>query len=89
VSNSPTVLTGSIERITFYSDETGYTVARFVAEPTAEYAGREPLTVVGNMLGVNVGEAIRPEGTWMTHPKHGRQFKVERSDMIKTQSYRD
>jgi exodeoxyribonuclease V alpha subunit len=78
VSNSPTVLSGSIERITFYSDETGYTVARFLAEPTAEYSGREPLTVVGNMLGVNVGEAIRLEGTWMTHPKHGRQFKVER-----------
>jgi exodeoxyribonuclease V alpha subunit len=72
------VLTGSIERITFYSDETGYTVARFSAEPTAEYSGREPLTVVGNMLGVNVGEAIRLEGTWTTHPKHGRQFKVER-----------
>jgi exodeoxyribonuclease V alpha subunit len=78
VSNPLAVLTGSIERITFYSDETGYTVARFLAEPTAEYAGREPLTVVGNMLGVNVGEAIRLEGTWTSHPKHGRQFKVER-----------
>jgi hypothetical protein len=33
VSNSPTVLTGSIECITFYSDETGCTVARFLALP--------------------------------------------------------
>jgi len=78
VSNSLSVLTGSIERITFYSDETGYTVARFLAEPTDAHAGREPLTVVGNMLGVNVGETIRLEGAWTSHPKHGRQFKVER-----------
>ncbi len=72
-----TTLKGSIERITFYNEENGYTVARFVGE-RAEAASHEPITVVGNMLGVNIGEAVKLEGMWVTHPKHGRQFKVER-----------
>lgn len=71
-------LKGSIERITFYNEENGYTVARFVAEGQPDYHAREPITVVGNMLGVNIGEPIKLEGMWTTHPKHGRQFKVER-----------
>lgn len=64
-------LQGTIERITFYSEEDGYTVARFQPE------GRSDLvTVVGNLMSVNVGESLRLEGFWTTHPKHGRQFKV-------------
>ena len=74
----PASLKGSIERITFYNDENGYIVARFIAEPGAAYAGREPVTVIGNMLGVNVGEPVQIEGTWVNNPKYGRQFKVER-----------
>ena len=64
-------LEGTIERITFYSEEDGYTVARFQPE------GRSDLvTVVGNLMSVNVGESLRLEGFWTSHPKHGRQFKV-------------
>ncbi|MBI5880454.1 MAG: ATP-dependent RecD-like DNA helicase [Chloroflexi bacterium] len=74
----PASIKGSIERITFYNDENGYTVARFVAEPGTAYASREPVTVIGNMLGVNVGEPVRLEGVWVNNPKYGRQFKVER-----------
>ncbi len=64
-------LKGTVERITFYSEENGYTVARFQAE------GRGDLvTVVGNLMSVNVGASLRLEGFWTTHSKHGRQFKV-------------
>jgi len=64
-------LKGTVERITYYSEEDGYTVARFQPE------GRSDLvTVVGNLMSVNVGASLRLEGFWTTHPKHGRQFKV-------------
>ncbi len=64
-------LKGTVERITFYSEEDGYTVARFQPE------GRGDLvTVVGNLMSVNVGASLRLEGFWTTHSKHGRQFKV-------------
>ena len=64
-------LKGTVERITYYSEEDGYTVARFQPE------GRGDLvTVVGNLMSVNVGASLRLEGFWTTHSKHGRQFKV-------------
>src|SRR5918998_5531955 len=62
-------LEGSLERITFHNPETGYTVARVL--PTGR---RHLVTVVGKLLGVQVGEALRLEGEWTSHPEHGRQF---------------
>jgi exodeoxyribonuclease V alpha subunit len=64
-------LKGTVERITYYSEEDGYTVARFQPE------GRSDLiTVVGNLMSVNVGESLRLEGFWKSHPQYGRQFQV-------------
>ena len=34
--------------------------------------------MIGNMLGVQVGEHVRLEGEWTIHGQYGRQFKVER-----------
>ncbi|MEZ4768738.1 MAG: ATP-dependent RecD-like DNA helicase [Caldilineales bacterium] len=66
-------LEGVVERLTFHNEETGYTVARLVPD------GKDyEVTVVGNMLGVGVGEHVRIEGEWTVHAQHGRQFKVER-----------
>ncbi len=65
-------LEGVLERITYQSEESGYTVARVVDN-------RERLvTVVGNLLGATPGEAVRLEGRWSMHPRHGRQFEVSR-----------
>lgn len=65
-------LEGTVERVTYYSDETGYAVIRLQPQ------GRETLvTVVGNLPEVNPGEHLRLSGNWMTHPQHGRQFKAE------------
>ena len=64
-------LTGTVERITYHNEETGYTVARLTPE------GKEDLvTVVGPMMGVNVGETIRCYGHWTVHPRYGRQFRA-------------
>ncbi len=63
---------GTVERITFYNEENGYTVARF--QPKRK---NYTITVVGNLMSVNVGESLRLEGHWTTHAKYGRQFEIE------------
>ncbi len=65
-------LTGVIERITYHNEENGYTVAQLAPE------GKDyTVTVIGNMLGINVGECVRLTGQWTMHPQYGRQFKAE------------
>ncbi len=65
-------LRGTVERITYHNEENGYTVAQLMPE------GKDyTVTVVGNMLGVNVGESVAVTGAWMAHAQYGRQFKSE------------
>jgi exodeoxyribonuclease V alpha subunit len=72
-------LTGSVERITFYNPENGYSVLRLKAEQTRlPGASREGLvTVTGNLPELSAGEHLRLQGRWVNHPKHGLQFQVE------------
>jgi exodeoxyribonuclease V alpha subunit len=64
-------LEGVLERLTFHSEESGYTVARLIP------AGKSyEVTVVGSLAGVNVGESLRLFGYWTTHSQYGRQFEV-------------
>ena len=65
------ILEGSLERITYHNADTGYTVARLM--PVGK---RQLATVVGKLLGVQVGESLRLEGEWGSHPEHGKQFNV-------------
>ena len=67
-----TEIEGEIQRITYSSEETGYTVARMKVR-----GNPFPVTVVGNIITPSPGESLRMKGTWSTHPKFGRQFKVE------------
>ncbi|EIV92609.1 ATP-dependent RecD-like DNA helicase [Frankia sp. QA3] len=67
-----TVVEGVLERITFVSEETGYTIARLATERS----GPDLLTVVGPLLGAQIGESLRLTGQWGSHPKYGRQFQV-------------
>ncbi|MFZ3557673.1 ATP-dependent RecD-like DNA helicase [Streptomyces sp. BH055] len=66
-------LEGVLERITYANEETGYTVGRV---DTGRGAG-DLLTVVGSLLGAQVGESLRMEGRWGSHPQYGKQFTVE------------
>lgn len=66
-------LSGVIERVTFYNEENGYTVARFVPEGKSY-----TVTVVGNLMGASVGESLALEGIWTNHPAHGRQFEIRK-----------
>ncbi|MFF7328672.1 ATP-dependent RecD-like DNA helicase [Streptomyces sp. NPDC090306] len=67
------VLEGVLERITYANEENGYTVARV---DTGRGAG-DLLTVVGALLGAQVGESLRMEGRWGSHQQYGKQFLVE------------
>ncbi|MCM3920245.1 ATP-dependent RecD-like DNA helicase [Frankia sp. AiPs1] len=67
------VVEGVLERITFVSEETGYTIARLATERS----GPDLLTVVGPLLGAQIGESLRLTGQWGSHPRYGRQFQVD------------
>ena len=67
------VLVGTIERITYYNEQNGYTVAQVTPEGRAY-----TVTVVGNLLEVSSGESLRLHGQWTSHARYGRQFQVER-----------
>jgi exodeoxyribonuclease V alpha subunit len=64
-------LEGSVERITYVNEETGYSVIRIAVKGQRELA-----TAVGNLASANVGESLRLTGFWTTHSQYGRQFKV-------------
>ena len=68
---------GQIERVTYYNEENGYTVARLKAE------GRAGLvTIVGSLPGLNPGEVLKLKGDWQSHPKYGQQFKITSHESI-------
>jgi exodeoxyribonuclease V alpha subunit len=67
------VVEGSLERITYANEETGYTVAKV---DTGRGAG-DLLTVVGSLLGAQPGESLRLRGRWGSHPQYGKQFLVD------------
>ncbi len=67
------VLEGVLERITYANEENGYTVARV----DTGRGGGDLLTVVGALLGAQVGESLRMEGRWGSHQQYGKQFTVE------------
>ncbi|MGW3441872.1 SF1B family DNA helicase RecD2 [Streptomyces bacillaris] len=67
------VVEGVLERITYANEENGYTVARV---DTGRGAG-DLLTVVGALLGAQVGESLRMQGRWGSHSQYGKQFVVD------------
>jgi exodeoxyribonuclease V alpha subunit len=71
VNHDGAVLDGVLERVTFANPETGYTIARVDSG-----RGGDLITVVGPLLGAQVGESLRMRGRWSSHPKYGKQFEV-------------
>jgi exodeoxyribonuclease V alpha subunit len=73
-------LAGSLERITFYNPENGYTVLRLRPDrargiPGLDRAGLA--TVTGNLPELSPGQHLQLKGRWVNHPKHGQQFNAE------------
>ena len=61
-----------VERITFQSPETGYTVLKASVKSYTEL-----VTVVGNLLDVNVGSVLLVQGDWRIDARYGRQFQAQ------------
>jgi exodeoxyribonuclease V alpha subunit len=64
-------LQGVVDRLTFHSAESGYTVARFKVPRTPE-----PVTVIGSFANIQPGQTLHLTGQWRNHPKYGEQFQV-------------
>jgi exodeoxyribonuclease V alpha subunit len=72
-------LSGSVERVTYYNPENGYSVLRLRPESgRAPGQNREGLvTITGNLPELTPGEYIKLLGKWVTHPRHGLQFEIQ------------
>lgn len=76
-------ISGSVERVTYYNEENGYSVIRLKPDnrgmlPFKYASGRDELiTVVGNLPEVQPGEWLKLTGQWGNHAKHGRQFQAQ------------
>lgn len=69
---------GTVERITYYNDENGYTVLRIKPEQLRLGTSRDGLlTVVGALPELQPGEAVEFTGEWVQDARYGQQFKAE------------
>ncbi|MCW3488645.1 SF1B family DNA helicase RecD2 [Dethiobacter alkaliphilus] len=69
-------LEGTLERITYYNEETLFLVARL------RCADDGLNTIIGNMPKFAVGERLKVQGDWFQHKEFGRQFKVQQYEVV-------
>ncbi|MCU0256379.1 MAG: ATP-dependent RecD-like DNA helicase, partial [Vicinamibacterales bacterium] len=65
------LLSGTVERVTFHHEESGFCVLRVQAR-----GHRDLVTVVGHAATVSPGEHVQASGAWVTDRTHGRQFRA-------------
>ncbi|WP_295445327.1 ATP-dependent RecD-like DNA helicase [uncultured Thiodictyon sp.] len=68
---APEHLSGSIERVTFHSQESGFCVLRVKVR-----GQRDLVTVIGSAACVTPGEYLECQGEWINDRQHGLQFKA-------------
>jgi exodeoxyribonuclease V alpha subunit len=64
-------VSGLIERVTYFNEETGFSVLRVKAG-----GHRELVTVVGTLPAAVAGEWLTAEGSWIRDREHGLQLKA-------------
>jgi exodeoxyribonuclease V alpha subunit len=62
---------GTVTRVIFASDESGWCAIRLRSEERGDIAATGPL------LGVREGDELRLTGRWTDHPRFGEQFEAE------------
>ncbi|MDD4736869.1 MAG: ATP-dependent RecD-like DNA helicase [Kiritimatiellae bacterium] len=65
-------LSGTVERVTFHSDESGFCVLKVKCR-----GHRELVTMVGSLPNVVPGELVEGAGEWIVNREHGRQFQAK------------
>lgn len=64
-------LCGVVESVVYQNEKNGYAVFRLIVD-----GADHPVTVVGNLPFIGVGEELRVEGSWTRHASYGEQFKA-------------
>ena len=64
-------LSGTVERVVFHSEDSGFTVLRLRVQDR-----REPVTVTGHLAAVSTGEFVECAGEWNNDKTYGLQFKA-------------
>lgn len=64
-------LIGVVERLTYHSPESGYSVARLKSP-----GERDLITIIGSFANLQPGQTLKLFGFWHNHPKYGAQFQV-------------
>lgn len=75
---SDEVVEGTVVRVTFENDETGFRVIRVKPIKTRALFQKdgELVTIVGKFAAVSPGEMIRAVGKWKRDPRHGEQLEA-------------
>ena len=77
--NEQKILTGIVQRVRFQSNDSGFAV--LLVELENEIG--DPITVVGSLNALKVGERVKFEGFWKEHPRFGKQLQVKTYSEIK------
>jgi exodeoxyribonuclease V alpha subunit len=70
-------LSGSVERVTFHSEESGFCILR-----TKVKGRRDLVTVVGSAASVTPGEYVECIGSWQNDRTYGLQFKTTQLTVV-------
>ncbi len=70
-------LSGSVERVIFHSEETGFCVLR-----TKVKGRRDLVTVIGSAACIASGEHVECQGSWVNDKQHGLQFKSQHLNVV-------
>src|ERR1035438_9646694 len=65
-------IAGLVERVTFFSPESGFAVLRVKVR-----GERDLVTVLGSVPTVSAGEWVTAKGWWVRDKEHGLQFKAQ------------
>ncbi|MBC8170799.1 MAG: hypothetical protein H7X77_03985, partial [Anaerolineae bacterium] len=72
-------ITGTVERVTYYNQDNGYSVVKIKPDQKLRDAMARDgtVTIVGVMPELGPGEMVQLSGQWIDDPKYGKQLRVE------------
>lgn len=70
IQSADASLQGTLEKVLFYNEENGFTVA------SLKVSSKETVTITGNLPAIHAGEYVTFQGSWSFHKKFGRQFQA-------------
>lgn len=79
--NNLETLNGTLERITFQSEETGFGIFKVNCKGI-----RDLVTITGVCAVIHVGEYVEANGFWFNDKKYGRQFKAHNIEVVQPTS---